>query len=352
VAGPLPDRPDRRSPARPGRGASAGGGSGGARRGRGFGAGTGRQGRSPSGRPDGAGSDGLHRRGRAGTVPLPLSRRQRRGLPPERALSGDRVLLHAGAPGRPARHRHPAGGLRHLGRHPDHPRRPTPGRAPTGRDGHPRDPRPRHPAEPRPPHPGRAGLARDHLGRHAAARERRFGGGRERRVAGRGRPPGRLAPRERADRPRREAARAPVPHARRFAGAAAADPTRGENKRAGRGGRHPGDGSPRRGGQPADPGSLVPALERRAIRGRDHHHHTAPGSGRGAALARAAGGSPGTGSGRGHLVGAAAAILETLAELDARYAGRDADTPPDEWSAYQERRARLKAELAAALAAR
>ena len=48
----------------------------------------------------------------------------------------------------------------------------------------------------------------------------------------------------------------------------------------------------------------------------------------------------------------ASSILETLAELDARYAGRDADTPPDEWSAYQERRARLKAELAAALAAR
>jgi alanine dehydrogenase len=44
--------------------------------------------------------------------------------------------------------------------------------------------------------------------------------------------------------------------------------------------------------------------------------------------------------------------LQRLAELDARYAGRDADTPPDEWSAYQERRARLKAELAAALAAR
>lgn len=48
----------------------------------------------------------------------------------------------------------------------------------------------------------------------------------------------------------------------------------------------------------------------------------------------------------------ASSILETLAELDARYAGRDADTPPDEWSAYQERRAKLKAELAAALAAR
>jgi hypothetical protein len=48
----------------------------------------------------------------------------------------------------------------------------------------------------------------------------------------------------------------------------------------------------------------------------------------------------------------ASALLQALAELDARYAGREADTPPSEWSAYQERRARLKRELAAALAAR
>jgi hypothetical protein len=45
-------------------------------------------------------------------------------------------------------------------------------------------------------------------------------------------------------------------------------------------------------------------------------------------------------------------LLEALAELDARYAGREADTPAAEWSAYQERRARLKSELAAALAGR
>jgi hypothetical protein len=45
-------------------------------------------------------------------------------------------------------------------------------------------------------------------------------------------------------------------------------------------------------------------------------------------------------------------LLEALAELDARYAGREADTPPDEWSAYQERRTSLKAQLAAALAGR
>ena len=48
----------------------------------------------------------------------------------------------------------------------------------------------------------------------------------------------------------------------------------------------------------------------------------------------------------------ASSLLDTLAELDARYAGREADTAPDEWSAYQERRARLKAELAAVLADR
>jgi len=45
-------------------------------------------------------------------------------------------------------------------------------------------------------------------------------------------------------------------------------------------------------------------------------------------------------------------LLDALAELDARYAGREADTPPDEWSAYQERRASLKAQLASALAGR
>jgi hypothetical protein len=45
-------------------------------------------------------------------------------------------------------------------------------------------------------------------------------------------------------------------------------------------------------------------------------------------------------------------LLDALAELDARYAGREAETPAEEWSAYQERRARLKTELAAALAGR
>jgi hypothetical protein len=45
-------------------------------------------------------------------------------------------------------------------------------------------------------------------------------------------------------------------------------------------------------------------------------------------------------------------LLEALAELDARYAGREAETPGAEWLAYQERRASLKSELAAALAGR
>lgn len=47
----------------------------------------------------------------------------------------------------------------------------------------------------------------------------------------------------------------------------------------------------------------------------------------------------------------AAALADAAAELDARYAGREADTPPDEWRAYQAERARLKEQIAAALAA-
>ena len=45
-------------------------------------------------------------------------------------------------------------------------------------------------------------------------------------------------------------------------------------------------------------------------------------------------------------------LLEALAELDARYAGREGETSAEEWSAYQDRRARLKSELARALAGR
>lgn len=43
-------------------------------------------------------------------------------------------------------------------------------------------------------------------------------------------------------------------------------------------------------------------------------------------------------------------LIETLAELDARYAGRESDVSVDEWSRYQEERATLKVALEAALA--
>jgi hypothetical protein len=46
-----------------------------------------------------------------------------------------------------------------------------------------------------------------------------------------------------------------------------------------------------------------------------------------------------------------AELLDTLAALDVRYAGREAETPPDEWKSYVEERARLKARVEATLAA-
>jgi hypothetical protein len=46
------------------------------------------------------------------------------------------------------------------------------------------------------------------------------------------------------------------------------------------------------------------------------------------------------------------ALLDQLARLDARYAGREADVSPEEWRAYQEERARLKSDLSARLAAK
>jgi hypothetical protein len=44
-------------------------------------------------------------------------------------------------------------------------------------------------------------------------------------------------------------------------------------------------------------------------------------------------------------------LLDAMAALDARYAGREAETSAEEWGAYEAERARLKAELEAALAA-
>jgi hypothetical protein len=44
-------------------------------------------------------------------------------------------------------------------------------------------------------------------------------------------------------------------------------------------------------------------------------------------------------------------LLDAVAQLDARYRGRETETPPDEWSTYQLQRARLKAQLESSLAA-
>ena len=49
---------------------------------------------------------------------------------------------------------------------------------------------------------------------------------------------------------------------------------------------------------------------------------------------------------------AEATVLEQLARLDRKYAGREADTPAAEWAEYQARRAALKAQLAGQLAAK
>ncbi len=45
----------------------------------------------------------------------------------------------------------------------------------------------------------------------------------------------------------------------------------------------------------------------------------------------------------------AASPLDQLARLDARWAGKEAETAPAEWASYQQERARLKAQLAAGL---
>lgn len=44
-------------------------------------------------------------------------------------------------------------------------------------------------------------------------------------------------------------------------------------------------------------------------------------------------------------------LVDAIAALDARYLGREAETLPEEWSSYQQQRARLKAELESSLAA-
>jgi hypothetical protein len=45
-------------------------------------------------------------------------------------------------------------------------------------------------------------------------------------------------------------------------------------------------------------------------------------------------------------------VLDAIALLDARYAGKESETPAEEWQRYQSERARLKVELASSLATR
>jgi hypothetical protein len=45
-------------------------------------------------------------------------------------------------------------------------------------------------------------------------------------------------------------------------------------------------------------------------------------------------------------------LVDAIAALDVRYAGREGETPVDEWSSYLTERARIKAHLEASLAAR
>jgi hypothetical protein len=44
-------------------------------------------------------------------------------------------------------------------------------------------------------------------------------------------------------------------------------------------------------------------------------------------------------------------LIDAIAALDVRYAGREGETPVDEWSSYITERARIKARLEASLAA-
>jgi hypothetical protein len=50
------------------------------------------------------------------------------------------------------------------------------------------------------------------------------------------------------------------------------------------------------------------------------------------------------------IAGPAAAALDAVAALDATYAGRQSEVGAEEWTRYQEERARLKAVLEEALA--
>jgi hypothetical protein len=54
--------------------------------------------------------------------------------------------------------------------------------------------------------------------------------------------------------------------------------------------------------------------------------------------------------GRGLSMAAPEPVLDAIAALDVRYAGKENETPVEEWQRYQAERARLKAELASSLA--
>jgi hypothetical protein len=54
--------------------------------------------------------------------------------------------------------------------------------------------------------------------------------------------------------------------------------------------------------------------------------------------------------GRRPMEAMAGSPLDTLARLDARYAGREGAVPEEEWQRYQAERARLKEEVSARLA--
>jgi hypothetical protein len=60
---------------------------------------------------------------------------------------------------------------------------------------------------------------------------------------------------------------------------------------------------------------------------------------------------PALAGGGGDPAGTADGLLTRLATLDAEFRGRESATRPEEWRRYQDERARLKAELTAALAA-
>ena len=55
---------------------------------------------------------------------------------------------------------------------------------------------------------------------------------------------------------------------------------------------------------------------------------------------------------RAPTAGAPARLLDAIAVLDARYAGRETEVPPEEWRRYSDERSALKAQLERALAAR